>query len=80
MVDNHCDGVYLYMRLLKEDPERAKQVYKLLEANGGNASGVAIGCLDNLGNVHADQFWQSYTFGTSASGRSPSFGRTPRTR
>lgn len=63
MVDNHCDGVYLYMRLLKEDPERAKVVYKLLEMNGGNASGIAIGCVDNLGNVHADQFWQTHTFG-----------------
>lgn len=63
MVDNHCDGVYLYLRLLREDPERAKEVYKLLEMNGGNASGVAIGCVDNLGNVHADQFWQSHTFG-----------------
>ncbi len=63
MVDNHCDGVYLYMRLLKEDPQRAKAIYKLLEMNGGNASGVAIGCVDNLGNVHADQFWQSHTFG-----------------
>lgn len=63
MVDNHCDGVYLYLRLLAEDPQRAKQVYALLEANGGNASGVAIGCVDNVGDVHADQFWQSYTFG-----------------
>jgi radical SAM protein with 4Fe4S-binding SPASM domain len=63
MVDNHCDGVYLYMRLLKEDPERAKAVYKLLEMNGGNASGVAIADVDNLGNVHADQFWQTHTFG-----------------
>ena len=63
MVDNHCDGVYLYMRLLKEDPARAEAVYKLLETNGGNASGVAIGCVDNLGNVHADQFWQSKSFG-----------------
>ena len=63
MVDNHCDGVYLYLRLLSEDPQRAKQVYALLEANGGNASGVAIGCVDNIGDVHADQFWQSYTFG-----------------
>ena len=62
MVDNHCDGVYLYMRLLKEDPARAEAVYKLLETNGGNASGVAIGCVDNLGNVHADQFWQSKSF------------------
>ena len=63
MVDNHCDGVYLYLRLLKEDPERAKAVYDLLLKNGGNASGVAISCVDNLGNVHADQFWQSHTFG-----------------
>lgn len=63
MVDNHCDGVYLYLRLLREDPERAEQVYRLLEMNGGNASGVAIGCVDNQGNVHADQFWQTHTFG-----------------
>jgi len=63
MVDNHCDGVYLYLRLLKEDPERAEKVYELLMRNGGNASGVAIGCVDNLGNVHADQFWQSHSFG-----------------
>lgn len=63
MVDNHCDGVYLYLRLLKEDPERARAVYALLEKNGGNASGVAISCVDNIGNVHADQFWQSHTFG-----------------
>ncbi|MGI6296444.1 MAG: radical SAM protein [Armatimonadota bacterium] len=63
MVDNHCDGVYLYMRLLKEDPKRAEEVYKLLLANGGNSTGIAIGCVDNLGNVHADQFWQSKSFG-----------------
>lgn len=63
MVDNHCDGVYLYMRLLKEDPERAREVYKLLNANGGNSTGIAIGCVDNLGNVHADQFWQTKSFG-----------------
>ena len=63
MVDNHCDGVYLYLRLLKENPERAKEVMRLLRANGGNASGIAIADVDNLGNVHADQFWQSHTFG-----------------
>lgn len=62
-VDNHCDGVYLYMRLLREDPARAEYVLELLKRNGGNATGIAIGCVDNVGNVHADQFWQSYTFG-----------------
>ncbi|MBN1456910.1 MAG: radical SAM protein, partial [Sedimentisphaerales bacterium] len=34
-VDNHVDGVYLYLKLLKEDPERAKEVWKLLVWNGG---------------------------------------------
>ncbi len=63
-VDNHCDGPYIYMRLLRENPERAAVVLKLLEINGGNSSGVAIGCVDNLGGVHPDQFWQSHTFGS----------------
>jgi radical SAM protein with 4Fe4S-binding SPASM domain len=62
-VDNHCDGPYLYMRLLKEQPERAEEVLKLLQWNGGNQSGVGIGCIDNCGNVHPDQFWQDVTFG-----------------
>jgi len=62
-VDNHCDGVYLYQKLLKENPERAAQVKELLVRNGGNLSGVAIGDVDPLGNVHADQFWQHYTLG-----------------
>lgn len=62
-VDNHCDGPYLYMRLLKEDPDKAKEVLQLLEANGGNSTGIAIGCVDNLGNVHADQFWRTLSFG-----------------
>jgi MoaA/NifB/PqqE/SkfB family radical SAM enzyme len=55
-VDNHVDGIYLYMRLLKEDPERAVEVMKLLEWNGG---GMAIRRRQRhrfLGN-HADQFW-----------------------
>ena len=30
-VDNHADGVYLYLRLLKEDPQRAGEVLKLLK-------------------------------------------------
>jgi radical SAM protein with 4Fe4S-binding SPASM domain len=62
-VDNHADGVYLYMRVKEEQPERADEVFQLLSWNGGNNSGVAIGCIDNLGNVHADQFWRHYSFG-----------------
>ena len=35
----------------------------MLRWNGGNQSGVAVADIDNVGNVHADQFWSSYTFG-----------------
>ena len=62
-VDNHSDGVYLYLKLLKEDPKRAAEVLNLLKINGGNKSGIGIANVDNLGFVHADQFWQYYSFG-----------------
>jgi 12,18-didecarboxysiroheme deacetylase len=62
-VDNHADGVYVYLKLLREDPERAEDVLQLLRWNGGNRSGIGIGDIDNVGNVHPDQFWWSHTFG-----------------
>jgi radical SAM protein with 4Fe4S-binding SPASM domain len=62
-VDNHADGVYLYQRLLQEDPARAERVMELLEMNGGNSSGNGIGCISWDGSVHADQFWRHYSFG-----------------
>jgi radical SAM protein with 4Fe4S-binding SPASM domain len=64
-VDNHVDGVYLYLQLLKEDPERAAEVWKLLTWNGGgmNSSGIGIGCIDFNGKVHANQFWGHYDLG-----------------
>ncbi|MBI2887599.1 MAG: radical SAM protein [Chloroflexi bacterium] len=56
-VDNHADGAYLYMKVEREQgPERASEVWRLLKRNGGNNSGVAIGHIDNTGNVHPDQF------------------------
>lgn len=62
-VDNHADGVLLYLRVCEEQPERAAQVYELLTWNGGNQSGVAIGCVDPQGGVHADAFSWHYAFG-----------------
>ena len=62
-VDNHADGPYLYMRILKENPQRAKEVLKLLEMNEGNNSGRGIGCVSWDGEVYADQFWRHYSFG-----------------
>jgi 12,18-didecarboxysiroheme deacetylase len=62
-VDNHADGPYLYLRLLKEDPERAKEVLDLLKMNEGNNSGRGIGCISWDGEVYADQFWRHFSFG-----------------
>lgn len=62
-VDNHCDGIYLYLKLLKENPERAKEVFSLLKWNGGNLSGSQIAFVDNEGNVHPDQFLWEYNLG-----------------
>jgi len=62
-VDNHADGPYLYLRMLKEDPERAKDVLELLKMNEGNNSGRGIGCISWDGSVHPDQFWRHHSFG-----------------
>ncbi len=62
-VDNHADGPYIYLRLLRENPERAAQVLELLEMNEGNNSGRGIGCISWNGDVHADQFWRHHSFG-----------------
>jgi len=62
-VDNHSDGVYLYFKVREKQPERAEEVYQMLRWQGGNQSGIAVGNIDSLGNVHADQFSGSYSFG-----------------
>jgi radical SAM protein with 4Fe4S-binding SPASM domain len=70
-VDNHADGVYVYLRLLRENPERADEVLKLLRFNEGNSSGVGIGCVSWDGTVHPDQFWRHLSLGNV---RDRSFG------
>ncbi len=62
-VDNHADGVYLYLKLREEDPQRADKVLTLLRISGGNNSGIRIGAVDDLGDVHPDQFWWHYSLG-----------------
>lgn len=62
-VDNHADGPYVYLRLLKEDPKRAEEVYELLKMNEGNSTGKGIGCVSWDGDVHPDQFWRQYVLG-----------------
>ncbi len=62
-VDNHSDGPFLYLRMVREKSPRAGEVMELLRMNGGNSSGVGIGCVSWDGAVHADQFWRHYSFG-----------------
>lgn len=62
-VGNHADGVYLYLKTKKHDPERAAKIMGLLQMNGGNNTGIRIGAVDDRGNVHPDQFWWHYTLG-----------------
>ena len=62
-VDNHADGPYLWMRLARENPERAEKVFELLQFNEGNNSGRGIGCISWDGKVHANQFWREHVFG-----------------
>lgn len=62
-VDNHADGPFVYMELLKEDPERAKEVMQLLQWNQGNSTGAGIASVSWDGEVYADQFWRHFSFG-----------------
>lgn len=62
-VDNHADGPFVYMELLKEDPERAADVLQLLQWNRGNSTGAGIGSISWDGEVYADQFWRHFSFG-----------------
>jgi radical SAM protein with 4Fe4S-binding SPASM domain len=63
-VDNHADGVYLYLKMVPQDPVRAQEVYRFLERNGGNSSGQGISAINHLGHVHPDQFWGHYDLGS----------------
>ncbi|MFZ5632741.1 MAG: putative heme d1 biosynthesis radical SAM protein NirJ1 [Bacillota bacterium] len=62
-VDNHCDAVYIYLKMLRENSPGAAEVYELLQRNGGNRSGIAIGEIDWRGDVHPDQFTRNHTLG-----------------
>ena len=62
-VDNHADGPYVVLRLLRENPARAERALELLRANGGNASGVRLTAVGPTGDVTPDQFWRQRVLG-----------------
>jgi radical SAM protein with 4Fe4S-binding SPASM domain len=63
-VDNHADAAYIYLQLLERDPARAAAAFELIRNNGGNRSGIAIGCIDSFGHVHPDQFTTNHSLGS----------------
>ncbi len=63
-VDNHADAPFIYLRLRERDEARAEQALNLMKSNGGNRSGIAIGCIDSFGMVHPDQFSSHHTLGS----------------
>ena len=62
-VDNHCDGVALYLKMKAEGHPNADKVLELLTLNGGNSSGQGIGCISWDGTVYPDQFWRNHPVG-----------------
>ena len=61
--NNDADGVYLLQWVKRNLPEQYDYLHKRLVQWGGNASGVNIANIDNLGNVHPDTFWWNYNLG-----------------
>jgi len=61
--NNDADGVYLLRWVEKHFPDKANHIRQKLIQWGGNASGVNIANIDNLGVVHPDTMWWNYPLG-----------------
>jgi len=61
--NNDADGVYLLQWITQRFPHRAGDMRQRLEQWGGNATGVGVANIDNLGNVHPDTMWWQVTLG-----------------
>jgi Fe-coproporphyrin III synthase len=61
--NNDADGVYLLHWVRRKFPEKAAHIEAKLKQWGGNASGVNVANIDNLGNVHPDTMWWHHMLG-----------------
>ena len=61
--NNDADGVYLLFWVRRRFPELAAHIGAKLAQWGGNASGINVANIDNLGHVHPDTFWWHYSLG-----------------
>ncbi|GIX21331.1 MAG: heme d1 biosynthesis radical SAM protein NirJ [Gammaproteobacteria bacterium] len=61
--NNDADGVFLLHWAARRAPKHLEALHAHLRAWGGNASGVGIANIDNLGHVHPDSFWWDHRLG-----------------
>jgi heme d1 biosynthesis radical SAM protein NirJ len=61
--NNDADGVYLLFWVRRRFPELENHLRAKLAQWGGNASGVNVANIDNLGNVHPDTMWWHHSLG-----------------
>lgn len=61
--NNDADAVYFLHWVKNNYPERTAHIEQKLQQWGGNASGVNVANIDNVGNVHPDTFWWHYNLG-----------------
>ncbi len=54
-VGNYADAAYIYMKVLKENPQKARAAYEHFLRNGGEGCGEKLAYIDELGNVYASQ-------------------------
>jgi heme d1 biosynthesis radical SAM protein NirJ len=66
--NNDADGPYLLQWLRRQHPELHARWHAPLRAHlvawGGNASGVNVANIDNLGQVHPDTMWWHHSLGS----------------
>jgi heme d1 biosynthesis radical SAM protein NirJ len=62
--NNDADGVYLLLWARRHLPRWADALQARLEAWGGNASGLHVANIDNLGHVHPDTMWWHHDLGS----------------
>lgn len=69
--NNDADGAYFLIWAAARFPDCIEHLRGKLRQWGGNASGINVANIDNLGNVHPDTMWWHHTIGNV---RQRSFG------
>ncbi len=62
--NNDADAVYFLQWLQRRFPEAVGHLHHKLTQWGGNASGIGVANIDNLGHVHPDTMWYHYSLGS----------------